>query len=57
MPRMWAKWCSHRRTEANLIRAREMLKKKFLPRQEEGAEREAANIFYFDAMKTRPQEA
>ena len=48
---------SHRRTEANLIRAREILKK-------EGAEREAANIFFEEAaniyldeaMKTRPQE-
>ena len=56
---------SHRRTEANLIRAREILKKAFLSRHEEGAEREAANIFfeeaaniYFDeAMKTRPAEA
>ena len=53
---------SHRRTEANLIRAREILKKAFLSRHEEVAEREAANIFfeeaaniYFDeAMKTRP---
>ena len=53
---------SHRRTEANLIRAREILKKAFLSRHEEGGEREAANIFfeeaeniYFDeAMKTRP---
>ena len=56
---------SHRRTEANLIRAREILKKAFLSRHEGGAEREAANIsfeeaanIYFDeAMKTRPQEA
>ena len=56
---------SHRRTKANLIRAREILKKAFISRREEGAEREAANIFfeeavniYFDdAMKTRSQEA
>ena len=35
---------SHRRTEANLIRAREILKKAFLSRHEEGADEEAANI-------------
>ena len=54
-----------RRTEANLIRARETLKQAFLSRHEGGAEREAANIvyeeaanIYFDeAMKTRPNEA
>ena len=56
---------SHRRTEANPIRAREILKKASPSRHEKGAEREAANIFfgeaaniYFDeAMKTRPVEA
>ena len=56
---------SHRRTEANLIRAREILKTAFLSRHEEGAEREGANIFfeeaaniYFDeAMKIKLQEA
>ena len=37
---------SHRRTEVNLIRAREIIKKAFLSRQWEGAEREAANIFF-----------
>ena len=46
---------SHRRTEANLIRAREILKKAFLSRHEEGAEREAANIFFeASAKKDKP---
>ena len=52
------------RTEANLIRAKDILKKAFLSRHEEAAGREATNTFYgeaayiyFDeAMKTRPKE-
>ena len=49
---------SHRGTEANLIRARKILKKAFLSRHEEGAEREeAANIYFDEAMKNRPQKA
>ena len=56
---------THRRSEANLIRAREILKKAFLSRHDEGAEREtanivfeeAANIYFDEATKTRPQEA
>ena len=56
---------SFRRTEANLIRAKDILKRAFLSRHEEEAGREATNTFYeeaayiyFDeAMKTRPKEA
>ena len=56
---------THRRSEANLVKAREILEKAFLSSHDEGAEREAAcivfeeaaNIYFNEAMNTRPHEA
>ncbi len=49
---------NHKRTEANLIRARQILRESYLERHGGGAaEEELANIYFDQAMKTRPDEA
>ena len=49
---------NHRRTEPNLIRARKILRESYLSRHGGGnGGEELANIYFDQAMKTRPDEA
>ena len=49
---------NHKRTEANLIRARQILRESYLERHGGGvAGEDLANIYFDQAMKTRPDEA
>ena len=49
---------NHKRTEANLIRARQILRESYWERHGGGAaEEELANKYFDQAMKTRPDEA
>ena len=49
---------NHKRTEANLIRARQILRESYLERHGGAvAGEDLANIYFDQAMKTRPDEA
>ena len=49
---------NHRRTEPNLIRARKILRESYLSRHGGSNDgEELANIYFDQAMKTRPDEA
>ena len=49
---------SHKRTDANVIRARAVLREAYLSRHAgEAGGAEQANIYFDQAMKTRPKEA